>query len=234
MRDKYDYLNKLMLTFTYNDPNQYFKMQVINDIKNYLTLLVRNTKNQNIKYYANIELGDDYSNPHLHIQFFYDDYHQIMKIRNKVIEKFGLYSEFCEITLPSSLIAKYDYVIKDYSNSVDDEELLLLDTVKRDYRGNLGKNLRFSSFSKEKYTKATYKKAYSYGILKENVDWLIDSRMINKDVKVINSKVIEVMFLLFLIQLRIKYVRNKFNDSFEIKKQIQYQILFQYWIYGYI
>lgn len=235
MYDKYNYLNKLMLTFTYNDDNKYFKMQVVNEIKNYITKLIRNTKNSNIKYYANIELGEYYDNPHLHIQFFYDDLKQIMSIRDKVISKFGLFSEYCCISIPERANLKYEYVIKDYSNKVKDEDLLLLDSVKKDYRNFLGKNLRFTSFSKEKYTKATYKRAYSHGIKKANVDILLDNFIINKDLQIIDSKVIRIVKILLLIQYLEQVERLRFIDCIlDIKKATyQLKILIYCWIYGF-
>jgi hypothetical protein len=237
MRDKYSHLNKLMLTFTFKDDNKYFKMQVINEIKNYITKLVRNTKNQNIKYYANIELGEYYDNPHLHIQFFYDDLKQILAIRSKVIVKFGLVDEYCSISIPERDGVKYDYVIKDYSNNIRDEDLLLLDSVKKDYRNTLGKNLRFSSFSKEKYSKATYKRAYTLGIKKANVDILLDNFIINKDLQIIDSKVIMMVRILILISFMrdlIQYRINSNDFNLDIKKAT-YQIRFLslLWIYGF-
>lgn len=237
MYEKYNYLNKLMLTFTYNDDNKYFKMQVINEIKNYITKLVRNTKNSNIKYYANIELGEYYDNPHLHIQFFYDDLKQIMSIRDKVISKFGLFSEYCCISIPERDEVKYEYVIKDYTNKIKDEDLLLLDSIKKDYRNFLGKNLRFTSFSKEKYSKATYKRAYTHGIKKANVDILIDNFIMNKDLQIIDSKVIMMVNILILMNVLSHLVQYRINsdlNNLNIKKATyQLKILLYCWIYGF-
>lgn len=237
MYDKYNYLNKLMLTFTYNDDNKYFKMQVINEIKNYITKLVRNTKNSNIKYYANIELGEHYDNPHLHIQFFYDDIKQIMNIRNKVISKFGLFSEYCHVSIPENENVKYDYVIKDYSSKIKNEDLLLLDSVKKDYRNFLGKNLRFTSFTKEKYNKATYKRAYAYGIKKANVDYLMDNFIINKDVQIIDNKVIMMVKILILMNFLSHLLQYRINSDLNIlgikKTTYQLKILIYCLIYGF-
>jgi len=72
---------------------------MINDIRNYFNRLVKNTKNDNIKFFSNIELGTKSKNPHLHIQVWHDNQKQIDKIYNKVIERFGLFSEFCKLTL---------------------------------------------------------------------------------------------------------------------------------------
>ena len=223
-----------MFTFTYSDDDKYFKMQVINQIKNYISKLISNTKSDNIKFFSNIELGENYTSPHLHVQLFYDNYNQIMKIRYKVIEKFGLFSEFCEVTMPKHKEAIYNYVIKNYDSKIPDEELLLLDTVKKDYKGMLNKNIRFTSMSKEKYSKSIYKKAYSYGIKKENVDGLLDDFIINKELEIIDNRVIKMMILLILLQIRIKYVKYYLEINLKEKSLFQYQILLQYWVTGFL
>jgi len=225
----------MMITFTYQDDDKYFKMQVMNEIKNYLSKLISNTKSDTLKFFSNIELGDDYSNPHVHAQIFYDNYSQIIKIRNKVIEKFGLFSEFCEITMPEHKEAVYSYIIKDYDKCIADDKLLLLDTVRRDYRGMLKKKIRFTSMSKEKYTKLTYKKAYSHGIKKEFVDGLLDDFIINKEIEIIDNRVIHILILLILTQIRIKYKYYRFAAIGKtINQQIQVKNLIYYWIYGFI
>lgn len=240
MWDKYKHLNKLMLTFTFKDDNKYFKMQVINEIKNYITKLIRNTKNQNIKYYANIELGEYYDNPHLHIQFFYDDLKQILAIRSKVITKFGLVDEYCNISIPERDGVRYDYVIKDYSNKINDEDLLLLDSIKKDYRNILDKKLRFNSFTKEKYTKVTYKLAYSKGITKGNVDFLIENFIINTEIEIID-KILKKYVLLMVLSVLIQYIEQVskldgylLSNGLEVKKAIhQTRFLSLLWIYGF-
>ena len=196
-----------MLTFTFKDDNKYFKMQVINEIKNYITKLIRNTKNQNIKYYANIELGEYYDNPHLHIQFFYDDLKQILAIRSKVISKFGLVDEYCNISIPVRDGVRYDYVIKDYRNTLD-------------------KKLRFNSFTKEKYTKVTYKLAYSNGITKGNVDFLIENFIINTEIEIID-KILKKYVLLMVLSVLIQYIEQVskldgilLSNGLELKKAI--------------
>lgn len=221
-----------MLTFTYKDDDKYYKMDIINDIKNYITKQLRNN---NIKYYSNIELGNNFDNPHLHIQLFYnmsptmmsETIEKIKHIRDNVIAKYGLFSEYCMIALPKFDIVRYDYVVKDYKIK-NDSELLLLDDMKRDYRLNLHKNIRFSSFSKEKYSKKIYKLAYSRGILKGSVDELIDDKVINESIDIIDDTLIyyfKMLVLSFLVQYRtsniisyshiIHYV-NKYNYTYKL------------------
>lgn len=222
-----------MMSFTYRDDDKYFKMDIINRIKNNLSLLIRNTKSD-LKYYSSIELGEHFDNPHIHIQFFYNDLNQILAIRDKVISEYGLFSEYCEITTPKCLNVRYDYIMKDYKHkNLSDEYLLTLDDVKRDYRLNLQKNLRFSSFSKEKYTKKIYKSAYSKGILKGCVDYLIDNEIINKSIEVVDSSFIyyfKILLLQYLVQYRIKMYLLSDYLEFITKYQKQIKVLR---IYGY-
>ena len=228
-------LKQCMLTFTYKDDDKYFKMDIINDIKNYVTKQLRN---HGIKYYANIEVGSDFSNPHLHIQVYYqyDQYNKISSIKDNTIAKYGLFSEYCVTSMPNKENVLYDYVVKDYKIK-DDNELLLMDDVKRDYRAKLHKNIRFSSFSKEKYSKAIYKKAYGCGILKCDVDYLIDDCIINKDIELIDYRVIyyfRLLFLSYLVQY-IEQVIYKHILENEIKKATYLnQNKIDFSIYGFI
>lgn len=232
MYRKYSHMNKLMLTFTYSDENKYHKMYIINEIKNYFTRLVHNTKSDNIKFYSNIELGSELDNPHLHIQVFYKDYNQLITIRNKVIAKFGLFSEYCEVSIPEKEDVIYDYVIKEYKQ--EDSKLLKTDIAKRDYRSMLDKKLRFTSMSKEKYTKSTYKKAYSKGIKKQFVDELLDDCVINKEIEIIDNRVILFSVMLILMYILRTRKIEEFELCFDNKSQIQLQKIFCYWIFGFI
>lgn len=233
MFKKYAHLNKLMLTFTHNEKDKYYKLLIINEIKNYITKLISNTKSDNIKFFSNIELGSNYDNPHLHVQLFYDDYNQIMKIRDKVIAKFNLNGEYCDISIPERADVVYRYVVKDYDNNVSDDTLLKLDSAKRYYRYMLDSKIRFSSVSKEKYTKSIYKKAYCNGIRKEYVDDLIDNSIINKDIELIDSRFIMMCVLLLLIQYRINKINAYFEGDAGIKSQIPYKDSLSLWVYGF-
>ena len=233
MLSKYRDKKKLMLTFTYREEDPYKKMEIMISVKNYITKLILNTGSNDLKYYSNIELGDDFKNPHLHCQFFYEDKKQLLKIRDKVLSKFGLFSEFCHTTEPKIQNAKYNYVIKDYRKDITDKELLLLNGAKKAYRDKLGKNIRFCSHSKEKYTKAIYRDAYKYGIFKHNVDFLLDNKIIDKSIIIIDINFINFIKTLLLILYRIKDNKSKSIECFECDyKEFQYSILFEWWVYG--
>jgi len=208
---------------------------MINDIRNYFNKLVKNTKNNNIKFFSNIELGTKSQNPHLHIQVWHDNQKQIDKIYNKVIERFGLFIEFCDLAKQKSDIKIFEYVIKDYRKCMSDEELLNLDDSKRVFRGVLDKKIRFSSHSKGRYTKAVYKSLYrKFDLKKDVVDLLLDNNVI--DIRgCVNSNVIEFMYLYLEIMRILSQIDNK-SKSIECYqcelKEFQYLALFEWWIFG--
>ncbi len=236
MSNKYKNYNKLMLTFTYQETDEYKKMEVINNIKNYFSLLIRNTRNNDIKFYSNIELGSDFKNPHIHIQVWYKDtINQIYTIRDKVIAEFGLFSEYSIISTPDKENVNYSYVVKDYDNKQDDDTLLKLDYYKRIYRSVLDKKIRFTSMSKEKYSKIVYKRAYSRGVKKLHVDELIDNKIINESIEIVDNALIYgfmVMLMRELIQYRINNIIDRFST--ENKSQFLHQKLIDFWITGFV
>lgn len=213
------------------DCDRFSKLSMINDIRNYFNKLIRNTKNDTIKYFSNIELGSDLDNPHLHIQVWHDNQKQIDKIYEKVIDRFGLFIDYCKVSYPSTYKEVYNYVIKDYSKDLSDDEIMRLHDAKSAYRGILDKNIRFSSHSKGTYTKSVYKSLYcKYGIKKDNVDYLIDNSTIDIEGNIIDDRVIKMLFLLFLCVIKNK---SKKIDCFECGlHEVRLTMLFEWWVYG--
>lgn len=228
--NKYKDRDKCMLTFTYNDDNKYFKLQVVNEIKNYFSKLLRNSPNDDVKYYSNIELGEDFNNPHLHIQCFYSDFDNLLKIRDKVIAKFGLLSEFCLVSTPATN-SVFSYVIKDYSKDLTTKQLIDLDNAKKAYREYLGKNIRFSSHSRDSYSKSIYKRAYSKGILRENVNYLLDNLVINNEIEIIDNRVILMLVISLLVPYRTRVETRCFVCGFE---SVDLIFFFEFWIFGFL
>jgi len=212
------------------DCDKFSKLDMINDIRNYFVKLVKNTKNDNIKFFSNIELGEFKDNPHVHIQVWHDNQNQIDKIYNKVISRFGLFSEFCRLDKQKNDKEIFQYVIKDYSKYMTDEQLLKLDDAKRIFRGVNDKKYRFSSHSKGKYTKAIYKSLYSkFDLKKDVVDLMLDNCIINVDGNV-NSRVIEFIVMLILSQ----YIINRYEC---VKCEVELHnymnmFVFPWWIFG--
>lgn len=206
---------------------------MINDIRNYFNRLIKNTKNDNIKFFSDIELGEFKDNPHLHIQVWHDNQKQIDKIYNKIIDRFGLNDEFCRLTMPKDDRAIYDYVVKDYRKELTNDELLSLYDAKRTMRGVLGKKIRFSSHSKGKHTKAIYKKLYSkFNLKKDMCDLLLDGCVIDIQGSITNEAIYAFCYMLFT---NFKTINNKRVKPSEYEKNLtlfQYTFLYEWWVYG--
>jgi len=206
---------------------------MINDIRNYFNRLVKNTKNDNIKFFSNIELGEFKDNAHLHIQVWHDNQKQMNKIYDKIISRFGLFSEYCKLTMPKDDTEIYDYVIKDYRKDMTDDELLDLDDKKRILRGVLEKKIRFSSHSKGKYTKAIYKSLYGkFDLKKDTVDLMLDNNIIDIDGNV-NNNVIEFIYIVFFTSFVSINNKSKSIECFDCWfKEFVYIAYFEWWTYG--
>jgi hypothetical protein len=174
-----------MLTFTVGGRGRgvYTKLGIINEVKSYVTYLIANSKS-NIYFFSNIEIGHSLNNPHLHTQIWHNDIEEVKLIRDKVIKKFKLVKNKCDITLPQQNLKHYNYVIKDYAKDLSDDELWNLEQTKKRMRNKVvikdglkhKLNIRFISKSKGKYTKALYKKVYwSFGVLREFADKFLDT-----------------------------------------------------------
>lgn len=206
---------------------------MINDIRNYFNKLVSNTKNDNIKYFSNIELGEFKNNPHVHIQVWHDNQNQMNNIYNKIISRFGLFAEFCKLTMPKDDTEIYDYVIKDYRKDMSDDELLQLDDDKRVYRSVLEKKIRFSSHSKGKYTKAIYKSLYGkFDLKKDTVDLMLDNNIIDAHGNV-NSDVVEYIYIVFFTIFNISINKRESIECYECDlKEFIALSYFEWWTYG--
>jgi len=231
LANKYKHMQKNLITFTYHDVDQYTKLSMINDIRNYFNRLIKNTKNDSIKFFSSIELGNNLSNPHLHVQIWHDNQKQIDKIYDKVLDKFGLFSEFCKMTMPDTDKELYAYVIKDYSKTLSDDELLRLDDARRVYRSVLDKNVRFSSHSKGKYTKKVYKRLYrGRGFGKDLVDELLNDAVIDVDGNLIDDRMIEVVKMLLLCLIENKNSKIECIDCSSV--EFRYRPSFEWWTFG--
>ena len=202
-------------------------------MRNYFNKLVRDTKNPDIKYFSNIELGKNFDNPHLHIQLFFYDEEQIEKIYKKVIAKFGLFSDYCDMVVSGSECEIFNYVVKDYSKNINAADLLELDDQKRMFRGVLGKNLRFSSHSKGEHTKLIYKRLYARGIRRDNVDYLLNNCIIDTMGNIVDNRVI-LMVLRVLVQIVNKSkIKANYGHSVHFMS-IVLAFVFLYWVYGFL
>ena len=174
LASKYADMGAFMFTFTSSSKHgTYVKLRLINEIKSYVTYLIANSK-ADIYFFSNIELGHSLTNPHLHTQIWSDDKDAVEKIYERVIDKFSLDKKRCKLSSPQQTSTHYNYVIKDYAETLTDEQAWKLEQTKKKYRKQLGLKLRFYSRSKSKYQSKLYKIVYlTYGILRAFADdWI--------------------------------------------------------------
>lgn len=165
-----------MLTFTVGGRCRgvFTKLRLINDIKSYVTYLISNS-NADIYFFSNIEIGYELSNPHLHTQVWSDDKDAVKKIYDAVIKKFDLNEKRSHLSEPEQDKKYYDYVIKDYSKKLSDNEIWKLEETKKRMRKTLGLKMRFISKSKGKYTSKMYKMVYrAFRVLRASADKFLD------------------------------------------------------------
>jgi hypothetical protein len=83
----------------------------------------------------NIELGEHYSHPHLHLQLWHKTTSSLTtNIFEKTISKFNLNKNRCYITEPTHAVPIYNYVIKDYAKDLSDKQIWDLETQKKRFR----------------------------------------------------------------------------------------------------
>lgn len=201
MAQKYMSYNKVLLTFTVPTDikeksiknGRYSKLRKLIKIRAYIAKLLNNSSD--IKYFMNIELGEHYSNPHLHIQLWVKgsdinskalDISSGHKLNNttssittniydKTIKKFDLNKNRCYITEPTHAIPIYNYVIKDYANDLTDKQIWDLETQKKRFRKIMDSKVRFYSKSKDSYCKSIYRKLwYGLGIARDKANEFLD------------------------------------------------------------
>lgn len=184
MAQKYMSYNKVLLTFTVPTDmkdktiknGRYSKLRKLIKIRAYIAKLLNNSSDT--KYFMNIELGEHYSNPHLHLQLWVKDTTSAstQNIYNKTIAKFDLNKNRCYITEPTnSNIPIYNYVIKDYAKDLSDNDLWNLEIQKKRFRKVMGTRVRFYSKSKDVYCKSIYRKLYyGLGIVRDKANDFLD------------------------------------------------------------
>ena len=180
MAQKYMSYNKVLLTFTVPTDikeksiknGRYSKLRKLIKIRAYIAKLLNNSSD--IKYFMNIELGEHYSNPHLHLQLWIknnDTSSVTTNIYEKTIAKFDLNKNRCYITEPTHAIPIYNYVIKDYAKDLTDKQIWDLETQKKRFRKIMDSKVRFYSKSKDSYCKSIYRKLwYGLGIVRDKAN----------------------------------------------------------------
>lgn len=182
MAQKYMSYNKVLLTFTVPTDRKdksikngrYTKLRTLIEIRAYIAKLLNNSSD--VKYFMNIELGEHYSNPHLHLQLWYKTTSSLTtNIFEKTISKFNLNKNRCYITEPTHAVPIYNYVIKDYAKDLSDKQIWDLETQKKRFRKVMGSKVRFYSKSRDEFSKKIYRKIYyGMGILRKNANEFIN------------------------------------------------------------
>lgn len=184
MAQKYMSYNKVLLTFTVPTDikeksiknGRYSKLRKLIKIRAYIAKLLNNS--DDVKYFMNIELGEHYSNPHLHLQLWIknsDTSSVFANIYDKTIKKFDLNKNRCYITEPTHAIPIYNYVIKDYAKDLTDKQIWDLETQKKRFRKIMDSKVRFYSKSKDSYCKSIYRKLwYGLGIARDKANQFLD------------------------------------------------------------
>lgn len=121
-----------------------------------------------VQYFSNIELGRDEGslsklfNPHLHIQFFYDDITPIQEALEYMDEKYELTNS--DIITQEKEDAHFDYVIKDYQAKNYNKTL---ETNKK----NLYYNQTFYTCSRKAISNYVIKFLYKYLATRVSQQW---------------------------------------------------------------
>jgi len=120
---------KALISFTLGDEklNSLFKLrkELLSEIRKTMKRVVY--KGEKIAYFSNIELGASKGelttefNPHIHFQFFYENYEPIKKALAIIEEKF-VFNNF-DVQTSENNEAYLGYIIKDYLESKYDENL---------------------------------------------------------------------------------------------------------------
>ena len=182
MAQKYMSYNKVLLTFTVPTDRKdksikngrYTKLRTLIEIRAYIAKLLNNSSD--VKYFMNIELGEHYSHPHLHLQLWHKTTSSLTtNIFEKTISKFNLNKNRCYITEPTHAVPIYNYVIKDYAKDLSDKQIWDLETQKKRFRKVMGSRVRFYSKSRDEFSKKIYRKIYyGMGILRKNANEFIN------------------------------------------------------------
>ena len=176
LSSRHSSMEKCMLTFTASGKGRgvYTKLRLINELKKHLVHLI-NVSSFEIYHFTVIEMGHSFTNPHLHVQLWYDDFEAVQSIYDKVIERFSLNETRCSLSTPQrSHDFNYNYIIKDFAKDLTDDYLWNLEQTKKRMRKTLGTKLRFYSRSKSKYTQKMYRFFYrAFNVIREKADEFI-------------------------------------------------------------
>lgn len=216
---------RMLITFTSSKKTAFEKLSHIKEIKNHFSKLLSNLK-IDIDKFSVIEIGANYSNPHLHLQLFYNevDFNRIVRAFNKTLIKFNLNEKRSILTKEDKSKHKLNYfvyILKEYSKNLSDSEILKLDKSRSSLKSNENKNVQLVSHSHGILSKKVYKELY----YQYKIDYLVADTLYkfnffnvknqanNKASKIIQwslSKILKlIVFCLVFSSVTIK-IRQKF------------------------
>lgn len=157
------------------------QLLLVKEIKNYFSKRLQNLK-VDVQYFSVIELGRYKSNPHLHVQLFYDeeDLHKVEKSYQKTIAYFSLVAKRCKFVKesgeePGSPL-NFNYIIKEFDNlKLSNKEILELDAARKRLKQGETKHLQFFSKSRSQHPHPLYKKMW----FKHNLNYMNVNSLMN-------------------------------------------------------
>lgn len=227
---------RMLITFTSSKKTAFEKLSHIKEIKNHFSKLLSNLK-IDIDKFSVIELGANYSNPHLHLQLFYNeiDFNKIVRAFNKTLIKFNLNERRSILSKEDKSKHKLDYfvyILKEYSKNLSDSEILKLDKVRSSLRINENKNVQLVSHSHGVLSKKVYKELY----YQYKIDYLVADTLHklgffnikNKSTNIIKwsiSKILKLIVFCLVFSSNTVKIRQKFLYNNKSKKYIDKNIL---------
>ena len=171
-RDKSAYLHlddvnrhrsRALVTFTVlSMVDKQLQLILIKEIKNHFIKLLRNSS-IDVVHYCSIELGKSLSNPHTHLQLYFEEENidKINKAFQKTLNYFSLDEKRCKLVQENKdfkMNSSFNYVIKEFDNCLlSDSQILAIDKARSSMKKNEAKSIPFFSRSRLPYPHVLYK-----------------------------------------------------------------------------
>jgi len=171
--------DKALATFTVSSfPDKRKQIIFVKEIKNHFIRLLKNSS-IDVHYWASIELGKNLSNPHTHIQLYFEEENidKINKAYKKTIDHFNLDVKRCKLVQEDkelNMNSSFNYVIKEWDNTLmTNNQILALDKARSLLKKGEAKNIQMFSKSRASKPHPLYKKLYySHQLTYHNVNYL--------------------------------------------------------------
>lgn len=236
--------HKLHIVFTTPiQGDRYIRLENILVIKHRFNKLIKNLKLQSLYHFQNIEIGENYDNPHLDIQIWLNelDVDKVFKVYCKVLSGYRLEESFCKFNEYDKNISEtnlFHYSVKEYKRSLSDKEIYKLGEARKDYRKVLGKRVRFYSHTRNEFTQKVYKSLYKkYGLTYSEADYVLENEIIKvSDNSKLSLNILKIAELKkrHLVNIFNKLKKNILHKQKIAKESIKKRLSKLYWLFGYI